>query len=417
MFKFLRTLPMLLTLGTTLFAADWKTWLGPNRDGKSPETGLLKSWPEAGPKVAWRTAGLGEGYSTMAVVGDRIYTQGQDQNGQFVVSLDATNGKQVWKTPMGGVYRSGQGSGPRGMPQIDGNRLYALGSDGSLVCLETGTGKKVWGLSYIEKFHSTNPQWGFSESPLVDGDRLVINPGGAGAGIVALNKATGDVIWKAQDDLANYSSVLPIDFGGLHIYTVVTASGAVAVDGKDGSLLWRYPKVNGNRINVATPVYADGYVFYSAGYGTGGGLMKLSAEGGKVTATEVYFTREMQNHYTTSVKVGDHLYGFSGNSSPTSLVAMEFMTGKVAWERNSSAERGNCILADGLLYCQGESGRFALIDPSPSGYKEISQIDFHRNNAPMTWVPNGNMWAYPTIANGKLYVRDQDLLIAFDIKR
>jgi outer membrane protein assembly factor BamB len=174
----------------------------------------------------------------MAVVGNRIYTQGQEGDQQFVVALDTAGGKQVWKTPTGKAFSSDQGGGPRGMPTVDAKRLYALAADGTLVCLDTETGKRLWGFNYVEKFGSTQPRWAFSASALVDGDRLIISPGGKGAGIVALNKATGDVIWQSQDDLAGYSSVLPLDFGGLHIYTVMTRSAAIGVDAKDGSLLW-----------------------------------------------------------------------------------------------------------------------------------------------------------------------------------
>ena len=201
--------------------------------------------------------------------------------------------------------------------------------------------------------------------------------------------------------------MLPLDFGGLHIYTVLTASAAIGVDAKDGSLLWRYRKVANGVANIATPVYADGYVFYSSDYDTGCMLLKLSAEGGKVKASEAYFNTDMQNHYTTSVKVGDTLYGFSGNQ-PGVLVAMDFKTGKVAW-KDRSVDKGNCLLADGLLYCQGENGTIGLIDPSPAGYKEISRFE----------IPKGqwNTWAVPVIANGRLYVREQDNLYAYDIKR
>lgn len=407
---------ILLLFCMPVCAADWTTWLGPNRDGKSTETGLLTSWPEGGPKLLWKANGLGEGYSTMAVVGNRIYTQGQESDQQYVLALDTAGGKQIWKTPTGKAYGSEQGGGPRGMPTVDGNRLYALASDGTLVCLDTETGKRLWGLNYIEKFGSTQPRWAFSESPLVDGDRLVINPGGKGAGIVALDKATGAVIWQSQDDLGHYSSVLAFDFGGLRIYTVLTASAAIGVDAKDGSLLWRYDKVINRVANIATPVYKDGYIFYSSQYNTGCALLKLTAEGGKVTATEVYFNRDMQNHYTTSILVGDYLFGFSGNQ-PGILVAMEFMTGKVAW-KDRSVEKGNCIFAEKLLYCQGESGKIGLIDPSPAGYKEISRFQFQpaREGGPF-WAPSGHIWTLPVIANGRLYLRDQDNLYAYDIKR
>jgi outer membrane protein assembly factor BamB len=204
----------------------------------------------------------------------------------FVLALDTTSGKQVWKTPTGKAFGSDQGGGPRGMPTVDGKQLYALASDGTLACLDTETGRRLWGFNYIEKFGSTLPRWAFSESPLVDGDRLIINPGGRGAGIVALDKATGAVIWQSQDDLTGYSSVLPLDFGGLRIYTVLTRSAAIGVDAKDGSLLWRYEKVANRVANIATPVYADGDVFYSSDYDTGCLLLRLTAAGGKVTAAE-----------------------------------------------------------------------------------------------------------------------------------
>lgn len=414
--KLSRTLFIAFLLCIPAVAADWPTWLGPNRDGKSTETGLLKSWPEGGPKSVWKVKGLGEGYSSMAVVGNRIYTQGQEGGQQFVLALDAASGKQVWKTPTGKAFSIEQGGGPRGIPVVDGNRLYALASDGTLVCLETETGKRVWGFNYVEKFGSPMPRWAFSESPLVDGDRLVINPGGKGAGIVALNKATGAVIWQAQDDATSYSSVLLLDFGGRHIYTALTASAAIGVDAKDGSLLWRYDKVVNRVANIATPVYADGHVFYSSDYNTGCALLKLTAEGGKVTATEAYFSRDMQNHYTTSIRVGDYVYGFSGNQ-PGILTAMEFKTGKVAW-KDRSVDKGNCIFAENLLYCQGESGKIGLIDPSPAGYKEISRFQFQpaEEGGPF-WAPSGHMWTVPAIANGRLYIRDQDNLYAYDIKR
>lgn len=408
---------IVLLCGMPAYAADWPSWLGLNRDGKSTETGLLKSWPENGPKSVWKIKGLGEGYSSMAIIGNRIYTQGQEGDRQFVVALDTAGGKQVWQTPTGKAFSSEQGGGPRGMPTVDGNRLYALASDGTLVCLETETGKRLWGFQYGEKFGSTLPEWAFSESPLVDGERLIINPGGKKAGIVALNKANGSVIWQSQDDLAGYSSVLAFDFGNCRIYTVLTGSAAIGIDAKDGSLLWRYEKVSNRVANISTPVYSDGHVFYSSDYGTGSALLKLSQAGGKVTATEVYFSRDMQNHYTTSIRTGDYLYGFSGNQ-PGILTAMEFLTGKVAW-KDRSVGKGNCILADALLYCQGEGGTVGLIDPSPAGYKEISRFVIERSGPGIRprYASGGNMWAVPAIAGGRLYLRDLDNLYAYDIKR
>ncbi len=396
-------------------AADWATWLGPNRDGKSMETGLLTSWPAGGPKLAWTARGLGEGYSSMAVVGDRIYTLGQQGGQQLVLALDAATGRQVWKTPVGKAFHSEQGGGPRSMPQVDGNRLYALASDGTLVSLETETGRRVWGFNYIERFGSPMPRWAFCESPLIDGDRLIIAPGGNGAAIVALNKATGDVIWQSGHADAGYSSVVGFDYGGRRIYTVLTNSAAIGVDAKDGSLLWRYEGVINQFANIATPVYADGHVFYSTAYGTGCALLRLTAEGGTVEATEVYFSAKMQNDYATSIKIGDYLYGFSGYEVGI-LTAMDFKSGKVAW-KDRKAEKGNCILADRLLYCQGDEGTVTLIDPSPEGYKEMARFTIRRPKTHMQFVPGGNMWSVPAIGNGRLYIRDLDKLYAYDIRR
>jgi len=378
------------------------------------ETGLLKSWPAGGPKSAWKVKGLGEGYSSMAIVGNRIYTLGQKGNQQFVLALDTATGRQVWKTPAGNAFIGEQGGGPRSMPQVEGNRLYALASDGTLVCLEAETGRRIWGFNYTEKFGSPIPRWAFCESPLIDGNRLVIAPGGHNSAIVALDKATGAVIWQSGDSEAGYSSVLAFDFEGHRIYTVLTNSAAIGMDARNGSLLWSYEKAVNQFANIATPVYADGYVFYSSDYGNGSALLKLTVEGGAVKATEAYFTSQMQNDYATSIKIGDYLYGFSGYEVGI-LTAMEFKTSKVAWKERR-AEKGSCILADGLLYCQGEDGDVQLIDPSPARYNEISRFEIQRPPTHMTYVPNGNMWSVPAVANGRLYIRDQDNLYAYDIK-
>ncbi len=408
MFMF-RAVPIVaLLLCANASAADWPQWRGPNRDGKSPETGLLASWPKGGPRLVWKAQGLGEGYSTLAVVGSRLYTQGQQGGQQFVLAIDVNTGKQLWKTPSGRTFGNDKGNGPRGAPTIDGNRLYALASDGMLLCLEIETGKRIWGFNIGERFGGGVPQWGYSESPLVEGDRVIVTPGGRGAAVVALNKATGDLIWKSQDDGAGYSSAFPFDFGGIRGLALLTGGATIGLDMKSGALLWRYTNVANRVANIATPIVSDGYVFVSTDYNTGCALLKLTAAGGSVKASEVYFNRDMQNHYTTSVLVGDYLYGFSGNETGI-LTAMEFKTGKVAW-RDRSVGKGNCIFAEQRLYCLGEEGTVGLIEPTPAAYKEISRFEIKRGNQWNTWTP-------PVIANGRLYLRDQDTLYAYDIKR
>ncbi len=382
-------------------AADWPQWRGPARDGKSAETGLLASWPEGGPHLVWKTQGLGEGFSGPAVVGDRLYLQGQEGQQQFVMAYDVSTGKQIWKSPTGKLFDEQHGNGPRGTPTVDGTKLYAISTDGTLVCLDTASGKQVWSLNFTERFKGRQPHWAYSESPLIDGDRLIVTPGGPDAAVVALYKNTGEVIWKSQSDKPAYSSTIAFDIGGTHALAVLTGEAAIGLNMKDGSLLWRFPKVANRTANIATPIVHDGYVFYSSDYGTGCLLVKPGADG---KTDEVYFNQDMRNHYTTSVLVGDYLYGYSSQI----LTAMEFKTGKVAW-KDRSVGKGNCIYADQRLYCMGETGTVGLIEPTPTAYKEISRFS----------IPRGefNTWTPPVIANGKLYLREQDNLYCYNVRR
>ncbi len=392
------------SLSTAALGADWPQWRGPDRDGVSKETGLLQQWPAGGPKQAWIAKGLGEGYSSIAVVGNRLYTQGQQANEQFVMAIDTATGKQAWKTTVSRGAQSDRGNGPRGTPTVDGKRVYAIAAEGVLVCLDAETGKRVWSADFGRNFGGRTPQWLYSESPLVDGENVIVVPGGSGAGIVALNKETGAVVWKSQSDAAGYSSAMPFDAGGIRGVTVLTARAAVGLNAKNGELLWRYDRVANRTANIATPIVSRGHVFLSTDYGTGCALLKLTAEGGSVRASEVYFNREMRNHYTTSVLVGDTLYGFSSQI----LTAMNFLTGQVKW-RDRSVGKGNCMYADQRLYCMGEQGAVGLIEPSPEAYKEISRFQIPAGAHP-TWTP-------PVVANGRLYLREQDNLYAFDIRR
>jgi outer membrane protein assembly factor BamB len=383
-------------------AADWPQWRGPGRDGKSADTGLLDSWPKGGPRLLWKAQDVGEGFSGPAIAGDRLYIQGQQGAQQWVMAYDVHTGRQLWKTPAGKSYNEEEhGNGPRGTPTVDGARLYALSADGTLVCLETGTGKRVWGLNLVERFGGGPPKSGYTESPLVDGDRLIVTPGGPGAAVVALNKNTGELLWKSQNDQAGFSSAIALDIGGTHALALLTAEAAIGLDAKDGALLWRYARVANRTANIATPIAHDGYVFFSTDYGTGCVLLKPTPDG---KTAEVYFNRDMRNHYTTSVLVGDYLYGFSSEI----LTAMEFKTGKVAW-KDRSVGKGNCIYADQRLYCLGEDGAVGLIEATPAAYKEVSRFEIARG-AFNTWTP-------PAIANGQFYLREQSNLYCYNIKR
>jgi outer membrane protein assembly factor BamB len=269
------------------------------------------------------------------------------------------------------------------------------------VCLETATGKRVWELNLVDRFSGRPPNWGYTESPLVDGGRVIVAPGSPSAGVVALDKTTGNLAWKSQADRAGYSSAIAVDIGGTHALALLTAEAAIGLDSKDGAPLWRYTRVANRTANIATPIASDGLVFYSTDYGTGCALLKPTPDG---KTAEVYFNRDMRTHYTTSVLVGDYLYGFSSEV----LAAMEFKTGKLAW-RNRSVGKGNCVYADRRLYCLGEDGTVGLIDPSPAAYKEVSRFE----------IPRGafNTWTGPVVANGQLYLREQGTLYCYNIKR
>lgn len=385
-----------------LHAADWPQWRGVNRDGISTETGLLKSWPEGGPKQVWKATGLGEGFSSFAVVKGRIYTQGQRENQEYVMAYDASTGRKLWETPAGSAFRERRGHGPRGTPTVDGTVLYALSADGTLVCLNLADGKQVWSQNIVDKYKGEVPHWGISESPLIDGERVIVTPGGSDGTLVALNKKNGTPLWKTKgSDAAAYSSPIIVNSGKVRQYVTLTSGAAVGVSASTGEILWRYDKVSNRTANIATPIFAKDHLFVSTDYGTGCALLKVAADG---KASEVYFNTDMKNHYSSSVLVGDHLYGFSSQV----LTAMNFLTGQVAW-RDRSVGKGSVTLADGMLYVYSERGQMALVEATPTAYQEKGRFS----------IPPGdfNTWTPPVIANGRLYLREQDNLYSFDITK
>ena len=384
-------------------AADWPQWRGPARDGISAESGLLEEWSPGGPPLLWKTNGLGEGYSSVAVSGGRVFTQGQKQRRQFVIALDEETGAILWETPLGNSYRHGRGNGPRGTPTVNQGNVYALGGEGSLICVEAATGKRLWYSNLLKRFGGRNTSWGISESPLVDGNRVIVNAGGSGASVVALDKKNGNLIWKSQSDEAGYSSAVAAQAGGVHQYVVLTGEAAVGLRADSGRLLWRYERVSNRTANVATPIVRGDHVFVSSDYGTGGALLELTEDRGDLEVREVYFNRDMRNHYSSSVLVGDYLYGYSSRI----LTSMNFKTGEVAW-RDRSVGKGQIIYADGHLYLLSEDGDVGLVEATPDGYREKSRYSIGRGDYPT--------WALPAIANGKLFLRDQDRLYCYNIR-
>jgi outer membrane protein assembly factor BamB len=391
--------------------SDWPQWRGPDRTGVSRETGLLKRWPAEGPRLLWKAGGLGGGPSTPTLARGRIFGMSYRGDDEFVWAIDAAAGKPIWSTRIAAAnYETGRQAhaGSASSPAIDGDRLYTLGESGDLVCLQVADGKLVWQKNLVKEFGGEVPRWGYSESPLVDGDKVIITPGGGEAAIVALNKRTGGVIWKAQvpgGNEAHYSSVIAVDALGQRQYIQFLGGGVVGIAAKDGKLLWRYESPANRTANISTPIYRDQHVFAASGYNTGGGLAKLTTNASGVTATEVYFTRRMQNHHGGMVLVGDHLYGFDGSN----LTCLNWKTGEVAWS-DRSVGKGSVAAADGHLYARGERGAVALVEATPKGYVEKGRFEQpERSREPA--------WAHPVIAGGRLYLRDQDILLCYDVKR
>jgi outer membrane protein assembly factor BamB len=379
---------------------DWPQWRGPNRDGISKETGLLKQWPADGPPLVWKATGAGRGYSTMSIAKGRIYTMGLRGDREYVIAFDTSTGKEVWATAHGDVFLNDRGDGPRGTPTVDGDRVYSLGGNGDLSSIDTKTGKIVWKMNVLTKFGGENPNWGISESPLVIGEKLLVTAGGPGASVVALNKKDGTLLWKSQSDRAGYSSGMPLVIGNTIQVVFFTHQRALGLDLNDGKLLWDYPRAANDVANVATPIVRGNRVFISSDYGTGAGMVEIKADG---KAQEVYFTREMRNHHSSSVLIGDYLYGFSSSI----LTAMRFDTGEVAW-RDRSVGKGSLVFADGNLYAFSENGQVGLIEATPTTYREKGRFNIQQGSLPT--------WTHPVVAGGRLYLRDQDTIYAYDVR-
>jgi outer membrane protein assembly factor BamB len=418
-------------IAVPVIADDWPNFRGPNRDAICRETGLLRQWPPEGPKLVWKATGLGVGYSGPAVVGNTLYTMGNVDEEEHVFALDTATGKQRWARPFGPVEYVGYSPGTRATPTIDGDRLYALGASGELVAMERQTGKIRWATNFISDFgaqvipteyrESLRPKllpeddprgglrWGFSESVLIDGEKLICTPGGPDATMAALDKHTGRVLWKSKFDArAGYASMIKATLAGVEQYVQFTGDGVVGVDARDGKLLWRYdapayPKYGG--INISTPVASGDTVFAASGYTVGGGLARIEKTPEGLLAREVYFTKDMKNHHGGLILSDGFLYGAN---DPGILTCLEYATGKVIWR---SREPGKCSLlyADGMLYCRDENGPITLVEATPDGYHQHGRFDQPDRS-------KQKAWPHLVIAHGRMYVRDQDVLLCYDVR-
>jgi outer membrane protein assembly factor BamB len=416
---------------------DWPQWRGPSRDGVSLETGLLKTWPQDGPKLLWSFDQTGIGYSGFSVVGATLFTMGAEDeangNREFVLAIDTTNGKERWRTQIGAFYKNGYGSGPRSTPTIDGDELYALGANGDLVCLNAVDGKKKWAKHLVKDFGGGLPGWGYSESVLIDGDKLIVTPGGNKGAIIALNKKNGEQVWRSEDlkDRAAYSSVIAAEVGGIKFYVQQTqkagqGGGTCGVRASDGKLLW-YVEDNGYRTAVIpTPIFYKDHVFVSAGYDAGCKLIRLSKDGDGIKADKVYANKVIVNHHGGLIRLGEYVYGHSDRGGWTCL---DFLKSDKADGPEAASTfrfgKGSAVYADGSLYCLDEvrggakgapprAGVVIKVAPSPKAWREEGRFTLLKADDRRSG--QGGVWTHPVIAHGKLYLRDQYNLFCYDVK-
>jgi outer membrane protein assembly factor BamB len=420
MLRLLPTAGVLLALGTLLPStnadnvkpADWPQFRGPDRDDHSPDKGLLKEWPKDGPPLAWKATGIGEGYSSVAVVGDKVFTMGDVGDTAFVFALSRDKGDKLWSVKVGKAGGDRGHMGTRSTPTVDGDRVYALGQFGDLLCLKAADGAEVWHKNLPDDFNGKIAFYKYTESPLIDGDKLVCTPGGKNA-IVALDKKSGEVLWKSDCDASpGYSSIVISNAGGVRQYVQLTQDGVVGVDAKDGKRLWKYDKLSQRMPLIPTPIILGDQVFCTGGYGKGGGLLTLSAADGKVQVKEEYFTAKLTNKHGGAVQLGDYIYADRDDSGRPWCV--EWKTGKTKDDWLKGAEdkpgRGSAAVtyADGCLYFRYDNGYVALVPATPDGYKETGEFK----------IPNSTRqsWSHPVVIDGKLYLREKDTLWVYDVK-
>jgi outer membrane protein assembly factor BamB len=398
---------IVMAVGPAL-AQDWPQWRGPNRDGVSTEKGLLQQWPQAGPPLLWKATGLGEGFSTVAVVGGRLYTAGEKNGTSYVHGLDANGGKILWSTKIGKAGAPGWGgfTGPRGTPTIDGDLLFVMGQFGELVCLKIADGSEVWRRHLVNDLGGKQPEWGYSESVVVDGDRMVCTPGGSKGAIVALDKRTGSLLWqsKAFTDEAHYSSLVCAEICGIRQYVQLTAESVVGV-GTDGTLLWRAAR-KGETAVIPTPIVSGNRVYVTSGYNIGSNLFEITQVDGQLKARQVYAQKSPANQHGGAVLVGDYVYGHCDSKG---WVCQDFATGKLMWAEKGQIGKGSVVYANGRLYLRSEdNGTVGVIEATPQGYKETGRFVQPGFGKPKTWP-------HPVVAGKRLFLRDQDVLLCYDV--
>lgn len=389
-------------------SAEWPRWRGAKFDGISAETGLLKKWPADGPKQLWVNQDVGLGYSSYAIVGGTLYTMGSRDVVEYVIAVDTVTGKEKWATEVGALLTNNWGNGPRATPTVDGDKIYAMSGKGTLICVNAADGKEVWRVT-MDSLGGKVPGWGYTESPLVDGNMVICTPGGGQGTMAAFDKKTGKKVWQSSDwtDPAQYSSIIPVDHNGARQLIQLTMQSIAGVNAADGKVLWKsvFP---GKTAVIPTPIFNNGDVFVAAGYGVGCKMVHVG-EGNAVT--DVYSNTDMVNHHGGVILHDGHLYGFCDGKGWT---CMDFKTGAVKWQEKRALKKGAIHAADGQLYLlEEDSGTVVLIDASPTSWNEHGRFTISPQTTQRS--KSGKVWTHPVVSGGKLFLRDQELLLAYDV--
>lgn len=390
----------------TVNAQDWPGWRGADRSDRSAETGLLQEWPDGGPEKLWTNSAAGLGYAGFAVVDNRLYTMGLEDAEEFALCLDASTGEEIWRQPIGEKYENSWGDGPRSTPTVDGDRIYFLAAAGNLACREAMTGKSVWTVNMTDLGGSV-PDWGYSESPLVDGDLVVCTPGGQQGAIAAFNKLTGEMQWQSAELTAgaHYSSLIVLESDGTKQYVQLLVNKVVGIEPESGKVLWTadFP---GRIAVIPTPVNVNGDVYVTAGYNAGSRMVKP----GEGSAELLWEDRKVKNHHGGMILVEGHLYG---HSDSVGFVCQKTSDGSLAWN-NRDIGKGCVTWADGRFYhVEEDSGDILLLEASPE--KLSLRGKFTMDPKSERRKPDGRIWVHPVIANGRLYVRDQELIHCYSV--
>jgi outer membrane protein assembly factor BamB len=401
---------LLLLVAPAALGDDWPQFRGPNRDGKSAETGLLKKWPTEGPELLWVVDGLGGGFASIAIANGYVYTTGMvGKEKQGVLSAYDVDGTFKWKATYGPEW-SGSHSGSRTTPTVNSDRVYVMSGNGNLVCFDARTGKQRWQVDVAKRFAGQSTNWGISESALVADDKVICTPGGADATVVALDKMTGQTVWasKGLSDNNAHCSPIIVERGGRKLITTITAAHIVGIDAASGKVLWQYQnklhKDKPRHVNPNTPLYHDGGIYVTSRF-IGGTMLTLRTDGQNVS--EAWTNTVLDPHHGGVVLVDEHIYGHSTKKS--GWICLEWESGKAVHEKKWIG-KGSIIYADGMLYCYEEKeGTIGLVPASPEGFNVVSSFK----------IPHGTdeHWAHPAIANGTLYVRHGDALMAYNIKQ